>query len=359
MMMSVKKHFPPVAASLILTLLLPLACGQTLTIQPATQSFSLWSSPQSIRVNATITGVTNLYGYQYDVPFTQSAFSIAAANITEGPFLKTGGVTTLCIPVTISTGMVRYLACTRTGSTNVSGTGNVTTLAFTVNLSTSPVAARINITNSKLSNIYSQTMTHTTANGTVNIYSCFTGEARYCYPPTYGGTPNVGICRNGTLTCASNQWPVINPANCVGAVGPSSELCNNLDEDCDSLIDDNLNRSCSVTHNGTCAVGTETCAAGAWAGCPAPQTEICSDGIDQDCSGGPNNGDSLCLGDIAGNGVNTPDGCINIYDLAAIGVDFGKTSGFINPNADIDKNSIVDIFDLVYVGKDYGAGANC
>ncbi|HJW97414.1 MAG TPA: hypothetical protein VJ485_04600, partial [archaeon] len=62
---------------------------------------------------------------------------------------------------------------------------------------------------------------------------------------------------------------------------------------------------------------------------------------------------------IAGNGVNTPDGCINIYDLAAIGVDFGKTSGFINPNADIDKNSIVDIFDLVYVGKDYGAGANC
>jgi len=80
-------------------------------------------------------------------------------------------------------------------------------------------------------------------------------------------------------------------------------------------------------------------------------TEICLNALDDDCSGA---GDPDCPGDIANSTGNTPDRCIDMFDLTAIGHDFGKTSGFINPRADITGNSLVDIYDLVYVGKDFG-----
>jgi len=49
-------------------------------------------------------------------------------------------------------------------------------------------------------------------------------------------------------------------------------------------------------------------------------------------------------------------GCVNIGDMSAVALDFGKTSGFMNPNSDIDQNGAVDIFDLVAVGRDFGTG---
>jgi len=58
----------------------------------------------------------------------------------------------------------------------------------------------------------------------------------------------------------------------------------------------------------------------------------------------------IAQGDIDGNS------CVDIGDLAAIGLDFGKTSGFADPDSDINKNGSVDIFDLVVVGKEFGAG---
>jgi hypothetical protein len=53
----------------------------------------------------------------------------------------------------------------------------------------------------------------------------------------------------------------------------TAELCNNLDDDCNGLVDDNLSRSCSSS----CGSGTQTCSAGKWGACSAMQPLSCMD----------------------------------------------------------------------------------
>jgi hypothetical protein len=317
--------------------------AQSLSVMPSSQSVSLWSGTTAT-VNVSANSVTNLYGYQYNIQYNQAVVNITStANIVEGPFLKTGSVTTLCVPSNISTqGLIRNIACTRTGSTGVSGTGNITKITFALRQDVvPPLSAYVRIAGDKLSDINSQPLSHTVSNGTISVYACLSGETRPC-------SSNVGKCVQGTLTCnSSNYWPASNPANCVGGVFPDpAELCNNIDDDCDGSTDESLSRSCSVAHNGTCASGTETCAVGVWAGCPVPLQEICYNSIDEDCDGS----DSSCLGDV------DSSGCIDIQDMSMVATDFGKTSGF-DPRVDINDDGQVDIFDLVYVGKDFGVGS--
>jgi len=104
--------------------------------------------------------------------------------------------------------------------------------------------------------------------------TCETGQTRPC------STAHKGICAVGTETCYNETWS--------GCPAPQSEVCNNSDDDCDGQVDEALTQSCSInpTHKGPCAVGSETCSAGIWSGCPAPQPpDICSNGIDEDCTG--------------------------------------------------------------------------
>jgi hypothetical protein len=99
-----------------------------------------------------------------------------------------------------------------------------------------------------------------------------------------GERPCETQCGTGTEYCGANgEW-----GGC-DAERPTPEICgNNADDDCDGVTDngcdcpgeDGAQRACATA----CGEGTETCMAGSWVGCTAPEPvdEIC-DGQDNDC----------------------------------------------------------------------------
>lgn len=90
----------------------------------------------------------------------------------------------------------------------------------------------------------------------------------------------LGICTRGTEVCTTGDW-----STCSG-VTPGVELCDGLDNNCDGLID-NLTRPCGED-DGECVSGIQRCiGADTWGVCEGaagPTDEIC-DGFDNDCDG--------------------------------------------------------------------------
>lgn len=90
-----------------------------------------------------------------------------------------------------------------------------------------------------------------------------------------------------------NQQELLAALNEI-AGSASAEICDGIDNDCDGQVDEDLVRGCSTA----CGNGSETCQAGAWVGCdaPQPQPETC-DGDDNDCDGEVDEADNLCAED--------------------------------------------------------------
>ena len=128
--------------------------------------------------------------------------------------------------------------------------------------------------------------------GTAGLQTCTLGTFGPCMPPLelcnnldedcdtridemVSPRACSGTCRSGTESCTAGAW-----GGCT-VVTPGTETCNNLDDDCDSRIDESLARACMTM----CGSGMETCATGTWMGCTArlPSMETC-DGIDNNCN---------------------------------------------------------------------------
>ena len=112
--------------------------------------------------------------------------------------------------------------------------------------------------------------------------SCTEGDSRAC------GT-NVGECREGTQHCTGGMWGA-----CEGSTGPTAELCDGKDNDCNTFVDDDIPTApaCEKT-DGVCAGATQACVDGGFvATCDAASygpdyeaIETTCDGKDNDCDG--------------------------------------------------------------------------
>jgi len=128
---------------------------------------------------------------------------------------------------------------------------------------------------------------------------CTPTDTRPCYTGP-AGTAGVGTCQYGIQTCAADgTW-----GPCVGEVLPQTETCNNLDDDCNGVVDDGFDKQNDPNNCGTC--GHVCTTPNGTPGCVNGQCTVaaCDEGW-SDCDGNPANG---CEENVSSD-VNNCGGC--------------------------------------------------
>jgi hypothetical protein len=121
---------------------------------------------QTFNLNVSISGVTDLYSWQFDLSFDHTL--LTANSINEGPFLKTGGSTNYVAgAIDNSAGTIKNTADTLTGFTGVSGSGVLAFVNFTAGSTTG--ISNIILSNITLLDSNFNAIVNTPQNGSVTI----------------------------------------------------------------------------------------------------------------------------------------------------------------------------------------------
>jgi hypothetical protein len=164
---------------------------------------------------------------------------------------------------------------------------------------------------------------------------------------------DVGACQMGVSSCTAGVY-----GPCVGEIKPATEICNELDDDCDGLVDESLARMCG-TDVGDCVAGTQTCTVGVWGLCVGEvvaKTEDCNGG-DEDCDGLTDEGCACMDGAKLACGTDV-GACIAGWQTCVSGA-YGPCAGATGPVAEICKNGIDDDCDGKIDETDVSDGCAC
>ncbi|MBI5533337.1 MAG: hypothetical protein HY898_11510 [Deltaproteobacteria bacterium] len=165
------------------------------------------------------------------------------------------------------------------------------------------------------------------------------------------GVSNIFPCQMGAQQCVSGALV------CIGDIGPGTEMCNGLDDDCNGQIDDNTKDTvgtCGQSDVGECKLGTKVCTGGMiqCVGNIDSKLETCN-GKDDDCDGTADN-NLTDTGATCGQNGTTP------CKLGTIQCGSGvlKCVGFIDPSPETC-NGIDDDCNGTIDDNVPGAGASC
>ncbi|MBW2734262.1 MAG: hypothetical protein JRH20_17880 [Deltaproteobacteria bacterium] len=140
---------------------------------------------------------------------------------------------------------------------------------------------------------------------------CEDGETQSC--------EEAGECKRGTRLCEDGTFGA-----CVWAVGPTPEICDGLDNDCNGATDDGLIAPRCTEQRGVCAGATQRCGGfQGWQPCDTADfqghamsrgltyevTESSCDGHDNDCEGDIDEPASCCKPTCEGKACGADDGC--------------------------------------------------
>ena len=155
------------------------------------------------------------------------------------------------------------------------------------------------------------------------------------------GTQDVGRCQAGVTACANGAL------TCVGEVRPATaEACNDVDDDCDGLKDEDFDLqkdplNCGACGN-VCNTAIEQCLAGK---CSRPMETVCEGGVDEDGDGYTDCADIDCDKMSCGAGCQ----CINLK----------RGEGLCDDGVDNDGDMDVDCVDQDCINRSCGTGCVC
>jgi hypothetical protein len=122
------------------------------------------------------------------------------------------------------------------------------------------------------------------------------------------GQSATAPCRLGTTQCSNGV------ITCAGSIDPQAETCDDVDNDCNGIVDDSVAGAgvpCGANNTYPCSYGTKRCQAGqlVCVGAVDPTVETCN-GLDDDCDG-------LIDAKASGSGPQPPADSIGNCDVPA------------------------------------------